>query len=157
MGIAVDQTRLRRIADTLLAGTTLELAEAMSLLEIAQVAAGVEPGDDPAEHAALQAVAQQVGSLVGLKPGELLAIPPLPDEEARADWLGALARSLETRAARELAYALVFLVSVANLRLTPDETTALEEFQRALGLDHRRAADLVVLVSEIIDAGDTAA
>jgi tellurite resistance protein len=157
MSIAVDQTRLRRIVETLRAGEALDRAGAMTILEIAQLAAGVGPEDDPVEHATLQAVAQHVGSIAGMKPGELLAIPPLPDEEARAGHLALLASQLPTRAARELAYAVAFLVSVADLELTPAERTALEEFQHALGLDYRRATDLVVLVSEIVDAGDTAA
>ncbi len=157
MSIAVDQTRLRRIVETILAGATLERAEVLAILELARLAAGVELEDDPEEHAALQAVAQHVGSLAGLKPGELLAMTQMPDDEARSAWLGSLTSQLQTRGARELAYAVAFLVSVADLRLTPAEKTALEAFQYALGLEHRRATDLVVLVSEIIDAGDTAA
>ncbi|HSK01580.1 MAG TPA: hypothetical protein VK932_10085 [Kofleriaceae bacterium] len=157
MSIAVDQTRLRRIVEALRVGETLDRAGALTILEIAQLAAGVGPEDDPAEHATLQAIAQHVGSLVGTKPGELLAIPQLPDEDARAGHLALLASQLHTRAARELAYAIAFLVSVADLQLTPAETAALEEFQRALGIDDRRATDLVVLVSEIVAAGDSAA
>lgn len=157
MSIAVDQTRLRRIVEALRAGESLDRAGVMTILEIAQLAAGVGPEDDPAEHATLQAIAQHVGSIAGTKPGELLAIPQLPDEEARSGHLALLASQLPTRAARELAYAVAFLVSVADLQLTAAETAALEEFQRALGIDDRRATDLVVLVSEIIDAGDSAA
>lgn len=157
MPIAVDQTRLRRIVETLLAGEAPERAEVLAILEIARLAAGVEPEESPQEHATLQAIAQQVGSLAGLLPGELLASPQPPDDEARSTWLGSLAGRLRTRGARELAYAVAFLVSVADLQLTPDEKTALEAFQHALGLDHRRATDLVVLVAEIVDAGDTAA
>jgi hypothetical protein len=151
MSIAVDQTRLRRITENILAGSTLGRTEVVTILEIAQLAAGVEPTDDPTAHATLQAVAQHVGSAGGLKPGELQEIPRMPDE-ARGAYLGSLASQLDTRAARELAYAVAFLVSVADLRLTPDEKTALEAFQHALGLDHRRATDLVVLVSETVAA-----
>lgn len=153
MSIAVDQTRLRRIVETVLPDATLERAEATTILEIAQLAAGVEIDGDPVARSILQAVAQQVCSRAGLKPGEVLPIPPLPDEEARASWVGSLAAQLQTRGARELAYALAFLVSVADLELTPAETAALEEFQHALGLDHRRATDLVVVLTEIVAGG----
>jgi tellurite resistance protein len=148
MGIAVDQTRLRRIVESFLAGSSLDRAQATTLVQIAQVAAGADLRDDPAEQALLHAVAQHVG----LKPGELLPIPPLPDEEARLEWIGALSKDLRTHPVRELAFALAFLMSVADLELVPAETEALEEFQRALGVDHRRATDVVVLVTEIVAA-----
>lgn len=123
MSVAVDQTRLRRIAEAVLAGKDLSRTEAVRILSIAQLAAGIEPEADPAEHAALQAVAQQVGARVGMKPGELLPIPWLPDEETRRAAIEALAAQLETRAARELAYALAFVVSVADMELTPSPGT----------------------------------
>lgn len=155
MSIAVDQSRLRQIVETVMPSRELDPAEATTILQIAQLAAGVDFDDeDPAEEAVLLSVAQQVFSLVGTKPDDVLPIPSLPDAEARAEWLAALAAQLDTRGARELAYALAFLVSVADLELTPAETRALEEFQRALGLDDRRATDLVITLSEIVAAGD---
>lgn len=152
MSIAVDQTRLRRITEAILGGEHLNRTQASTLLEIAQLAAGVENDDNPAEHSILQAVAQHIAGMVGLKTGEVLPIPPLPDEEARAHWLGSLASCLATPRVRELAYAVVFVVSVADLELTELERRALEQFQHALGLPHRRATDLVVCVSEIVAA-----
>jgi len=157
MSIAVDQSRLRRIVQTILGGESLDLAQVTTILEIAQLAAGIEAEDNPAEHQTLQAVAEQVGSLIGLEPGELLPIPAIPDEDARGALLRSLAKQLETRAARELAYTVAFLVSVSDLRLTPAETSELEAFQHALGLDYRRATDLTVFVAEVVNAGDTAA
>lgn len=154
MSIAVDQTRLRRVVEAVLPERRLDVTQATMILQIAQLAAGVDLDDDPAEQATLQAVAQQVFSIVGVKPDEVLPIPPLPDEDARAVWLRAIAAQIKTRGARELAYALAFLVSVADLELTPLERTTLEEFQNALGLEHRRAMDLVILLSEIVAADD---
>lgn len=146
MSIAVDQSRLRRIVTHFLPGETLEPVEANTVLEIAQVAAGADRHDDPAEKAMLQAVAQQIG----LKPGELRAIPPLPDDESRRAWVTALAKELRSRGARELAYSLAFLLSVADLELVPAESQALEDLQRALGVDHRRATDVVVYLTEVV-------
>lgn len=157
MSIAVDQTRLRKIVTTLLGCSTLTRNDGETILEIAQLAAGIEPEEDPAEHATLQAIAQQVGALVGFKPGELQPIPEIPDEDARRAYLRALARQLSTQTTRELAYTLAFLVSVADLRLTPEEHTNLELFQHALGVDYSRATDLAIFASEIVAADDTAA
>jgi hypothetical protein len=152
MGIAVDQTNLRRIVEGLAPALRLDADEARSMLELAQLAAGVEADDNPAEHATLQAIAQQVCSMVGLEPSEVFEIPPVPEEQARGHWLASVARPLRTREARELAYALVFLVSVSDLQLTAAERSALQEFQRALQIDDRRATDVVVIVSETVAA-----
>ncbi len=156
MSIAVDQTRLRRIVETILGGKALDRGEVLTVLEIAQLAAGVGPEDDPEEHAALQALAQQISAIAGLRTGELFAIPQIAEEAPRTEHLRLLAAQLASRAARELAYASAFLVSVADLQLTALEKTALDGFQRALGLDDRRATDLVVFVSEVV-AAETAA
>lgn len=150
MSIAVDQTRLRRIVETILAGESLNRAEASTVLQIAQLAAGADDTEKPAEHAALQAVAQHIYSLVGLKLPEVSAIPPLPDHDARVSWFRALSAELKTRPARELAFAMAFLVSIADLDLRRDEHESLEELQLALGVDHRRATDIVVQLSETV-------
>jgi hypothetical protein len=146
MGIAVDQSRLRRIVEHLVPRESIDRVQATTLLEIAQLAAGADQREDPAELAMLQSVAQQIG----LKPGEIRPIPPVPDEEARVSWIRALAAQLETRSARELAFALAFLLSVADLELAALETSALEEFQRALDVEDRRAIDLVIFLTETV-------
>ena len=156
MSIAVDQSRLRRVVDAVLPERALDITQATMILQIAQLAAGVDLHEDPAEQATLQAIAQHVFSIVGVRADDVQPIPPVPDEDARSVWLGAIAAQLESRGARELAYALAFLVSVSDLELTPVETAALEEFQHALGLDHRRATDLIILLSDIVEAGDGA-
>jgi tellurite resistance protein len=156
MSIAVDHSRLRRIIETVLPGATLDRAEATTILQIAQLAAGIEldqaRDEEPAERAALRAIGQHMCSLVGVPPEEVLPIPAAPDDDIRSAWLSSLAARLETRGARELAFALAFLVSVADLELSPDETSALEDVQRALALDDERATDLVVVLSEIVAA-----
>lgn len=150
MSIAVDQTRLRRIVRALLPRASLGRTEAMSVVQFIQLAAGLEHEDAPAEHAMMQTIAQQVGSLAGLEPGDLLPIPYVDDERTRSHWLGSLAALLTTPGARELTYVLAFIVTVADLELTALERAALDEFQRALALDDRRATDLVVFVTDVV-------
>jgi hypothetical protein len=153
MSIALDQSRLRRIVDAVLQGERLDRSEAATILEFAQLAAGVDLDEDPAELAVLQAFAQHIAPILGERPDDTRPIPPLPDEDARLHWLGALAAELDTRGARELAFVLAYLVSVADLAMSPLETTALEEVQRVLGVDERRATDLVVFVTETVAGG----
>ncbi len=157
MSIALDQTRLRQIMETVLQGSSLDRAQATTILQFAQLAAGVDLDDDPAEQAILQTLAQQIASVLGTKPDDVLPIPPLPDEDARLHWLGALASELETRGARELAFVLAFLVSVADLDLNALEMSSLEELQRVLGVDEQRATDLVVFVTETVASGEASA
>jgi len=154
MSIAVDQQRLRRIVDQLLPSRTLERSEATTMLQFVQLAAGVDRIDDPVEHSIMQSVAQTVCGLAGLRTGDLLAIPPLNDDLARMSWLRRLGRQLPSRGARELTYALVFLMSVADLVLTSAEREALEEFQHALDIDHERATALIVLLTDTVAASE---
>jgi tellurite resistance protein len=148
--IAVDQTKLRRMVQSILAGHRLNQHEATTVLRIAQLAAGSDHVEEPAEHSVLQAIAQQVYSLVGVEPDEVSAIPPLDDHDARISWFRAVASQLDCRAARELAFAMAFLVSVSDLKLEPAEHESLEELQLVLGVDDRRATDLVVHLTAIL-------
>ena len=148
--IAVDQTRLRRMVQTILAGHRLNRNEATTVLQIAQLAAGADHTERPAEHSVLQAIAQHVNSLVGGEAEELSAIPPLDDRDARISWFRAVAAQLPCRAARELAFAMAFLVSVSDLELESTEHESLEELQHVLGVDDRRATDLVVHLTAIL-------
>jgi tellurite resistance protein len=150
MAIAVDQSKLRIIVQSILAGERLSRSEAEMILEIAQLAAGADDAEQPMEHAVLQSIAQHVSSLVGLRSDEISAIPPLSSYEARMSWFRALSSQLTTRAAHELAFAMAFLVSVADLELQDSERERLEELQHALGVDDRRATDIVVRLTETV-------
>jgi hypothetical protein len=150
MSIAVDQTKLRRIIDSIVANEDLNRNEVTMVLQIAQLAAGSDDVERPIEHSLLQAIAQRVGALVGIKPDELSDIPRIDDDDARLSRLRALAAELHTRAARELAFAMAFLVSISDLDLAAVERTDLEELQHAIGVDDRRAMDLVVQLTETI-------
>lgn len=150
--IAIDQTKLRRISDGILRHTRLHRAEALAIMELARLAAGIDDDVELAEHATLQAIAQHVGSLVGWKPGELCPIPR-GSAAVGEEWLELLAGQIVTRQARELAYACAFLVSVADLALTASEHAELERFQHALGLSHRCATDLVIRLTEVVASG----
>jgi hypothetical protein len=147
MGIAVDQTRLHRITRALLPEETLRASEALAMLEILRIAAGADGRRHAQEQAVLHAVTQCVCQLAGLEPDEPREVPHMLDGGRR---LELLAEILETPGAKELAYALSLIVSVADLEKVPTETAHLEHLQHALGIDHRRATDLTVLVVEAV-------
>ncbi len=154
VSIAVDQTRLRRILREILPDRSLAPNEAHAILQFVQLAAGLDSDDQAQEHMVVQAIVQLVRSVSefepGLEPDELLPIPTLPDDDARLHWFGAIAKQLRSHGARELAYAFAFLVLVGDLVLTTEEHTGLEELQRVLEIDHRRATALTVCVTEIV-------
>lgn len=154
MSIAVDQQRLRRIAEALLPDRSLTRAEADTVLQFVRIAAGVDHVDDPVEHSIMQCLAQTVSNLAGIRVAELQPIEPFGDEHARLRWLQRLGAELGSRPVRELTYAFAFLTTVADLRVTPAERDALEEFQHALGLDDRRVTDLVIFVTDLVSATD---
>lgn len=122
------------------------------VMQFVQVAAGADHELDAEERATVHAIAERVSALTGLEPGSLDEIPDPGSEAMTRHALAALAANLESRAARELAYALAFLVSVADLELKPVEKAELDEVQRALGLDDPRAIDLIVTLTKIVGA-----
>ena len=150
MSIAVDQTRLRHIVDTLFPERALERDQAMTSLQFVQLAAGADHEDQPAEHCVVQSISQIVGSLSGLELEDLLPILPIERDRSRRRWLRSLGANLRERELRELTYAFVFLVLVSDLELTREERAALEEFQLALDIDDRRAMDLVVFLTDAV-------
>jgi hypothetical protein len=154
MSIAVDQQRLRTIVENLLPSGTLGRREATTILQFVQLAAGADRVDDPIEHSIMQSIAQTVSGLAGLRVGELQSIAPIEDEHARRQRFERLGAQLTSREARELAYAFVFLTSVADLQLTSTEHDVLEELQHALGLDDRRVTDLVVFLTSVVTASE---
>ena len=109
---------------------------------------------NPSSTASCRASPRRSAALQVCGQGNLLAIPPLNDDLARMSWLRRLGRQLPSRGARELTYALVFLMSVANLVLTSAEREALEEFQYALDIDHERATALIVLLTDTVAAAE---
>ncbi len=150
MTIAIDQTKLRRIIETVLAGESLNRDQGTALLQIAQLAAGADETEQRVERALLQALAQRISSLTGVQFAELIAIPPIEGFRARMSRFRALAAVLQTRAARELGFALAFLIAISDLELQRAEHDTLEELQQALGVDHVRATDLVVKLTDVI-------
>jgi hypothetical protein len=152
MSIAIDQSRLRQISDSILGRSKLDRDEVDAIMELAQLAATVDDDESFAEHETLQAIAQHVGAMAGWEPGEMRAVHG--SAMIGEKYVESLSRRLSTQASRELAYAYAFLVSVSNLELTARERAELERFQRALGVSDRRATDLVVRITEVVAADD---
>jgi hypothetical protein len=152
VAIAIDQTKLRRITNAILAGKTLERDEARAILEISRHAVDADSAERADEVAALYAIAQRVASDLDIEPRDLSQTQPLRDPMARRAWFRALATRLRSQPARELAFTMAFLILVSDLELTAVEHENLEDLQRALGVGDRRASDLVIQLTEAVTA-----
>jgi len=64
---------------------------------------------------------------------------------------------LVTSAARDLGYALAYLVIVVDLELAPIESTLLEQLRLAFSIPRARADDLTEAVARIVTPGEAPA
>jgi hypothetical protein len=154
MSIELDTWTFRRLIDTVMPGEFLTPAEARTVLQIAQLAAGIDLDDDAAERGLLGSIARQLCAHAGALRSSVPAISPLPgDAEERRWWIESFASQLETTRARELAFVLAYLLIIADFELAPVETELLEGLRAAFAIDADRAADLLLQASEIITPG----
>ena len=152
----LDAVTFRTIAKQLLPlHSTLSPAEAIAVVQIAELAVGIDLDEDPEEHALLQQVKRHVCAIGGISPADVPAVSPLPepiDTEARHDWCWRLASQLITSGGRELAYVLAYLVIVGDLELAPVETSLIWDLQHALDISDDRAGFLVERAAEMVTA-----
>ncbi|MDX2089467.1 MAG: hypothetical protein SFX73_16560 [Kofleriaceae bacterium] len=151
----LDAVSFRTIAKQLLpARSTLSRDEAIAVIQIAELAVGVDLHEDIEEYAILQQVTRHVCAIGGITPDDVPVVSPLPlDGEERRAWCMRLARQLVTNGARELAYVLAYLVVVDNFELSPIEGSLIHELQDALELSDDRSNFLVQNAAEIMTPG----
>jgi hypothetical protein len=151
----LDAVSFRTIAKQLLpARTTLSPDEAIAVVQIAELAAGVDLDEDLEEYTLLQQVKRHVCSIGGISPDDVPEVSPLPmDGEERRAWSIGLATELVNTGARELAYVLAYLVMVGDLALTALESSLMRDLQHALEITNERASLIVQNAAEILTPG----
>lgn len=156
MSIAIDHQRLSQIVDEVLRQRVVDDGEAYAMVEFVRLAGGSDHDCAPKTRAIMETIVREIRSLSDLDPETTpMKVTPselAPDRETRIRWLAALASQLRSHAARELTYVFAFLVSVADLELSLAERVTLEELQQVLGVDHRRATELTICVTDIVAA-----
>jgi len=154
MSIALDTQTFGRLLDLVMLGSSPSPTEARAILQIAQLAAGVDLDDDIDERGLLGTLRRQVCVLADIPVSSVPVLTPLPgDAEERAAIVRTLASRVVTTAGRELAFVVAYLLAVVDLELAPVEVDLLEELRRALWLEPGRAAELLVGASEIVTPG----
>jgi len=151
MAIEIDDAKFQQILDVTLGGQGLGPWELRTVLLIAQLAAAIDLDDDPDELTTLRTLTSKLCARGGLSPDRIPQLAPIPtDDEERAARVAALVRALPTTAARDLAFALAYLVIVADLELAPIEDSLLQQLRRALTIPGERASELIAAIAAIV-------
>jgi len=152
--IALDSKTFSRLLDIVMLGANPSPTEARAILQIAQLAAGVDLDDDPDEHELLSTLRRHLCMLADIPISSVPVLSPLPgDSEERSALVQQLACRVVTTSGRELAFTVAYLLIVADLELAPVEVELLEGLRRALWIDDGRAAELLVEASELVTPG----
>jgi hypothetical protein len=149
----IDAQQLRAVVQ-LVFGTdhpALTRAEAEAIIGIAYLALEADLDEDSDELADFELLKQRISALAVVAPVAVAPISPIPlDDEERASHLRELANQLPRKLSRELAFAVAYLLVVADLALQPVESTFLDQLQRALGIDDTAASVLAESAAEAV-------
>jgi tellurite resistance protein len=126
-------------------GMTVDEADARAVLGICALVAGADDKADPEEDSVLGEIAGHLG-------------PTVPDVRAnddleRLEKIREIGGELSTQGVRDLAYALAYVVAVADLELAPAESEFLADLAVALGVSDERAGELAQRVAEAVTPG----
>ena len=149
----IDHEQFAKIFQAAYAGAPdakLTPAEAELVIAIAQLAVAADRVEDPDEQALFTSLSQKVykQARVETTPPSL---GPVDDEEQRMEHLQSHAAQLKSSpGAAALAFAVAYVLTIADLDLAPEEGELLEVLGEALGLDVEKADDLVAIVGEAI-------
>lgn len=140
-------------------GPALSAREVTAILQLGWLVAEIDFHEDGEELGVWRSIARRLVATSGGEPAFLEPVSPLPlDEEERIARIHEFSAKLSTRSARELAYAIAYLVAVADVELGPIEQSFLDQLRRALAIDEERAAYLVATAAQIVTpSGDDTA
>jgi hypothetical protein len=145
-----------RLIQLILGHDALTAPQVRSIARIAYLAAEIDLDEDVDERAALDELVARLWRVAGLPPEPVEPVSPLPlprDDEERHARVRELTAPLVTRGARELAYAVAYVLVTADIELDRLEARLLDELQQALEIDDVRAADLAAFAAEAITPG----
>jgi hypothetical protein len=154
MTLAIDDAKFQQILDVTMGVQPIRPAELQTLLLVVQLAAEIDLDEDPAELTLLRTLTDRLCATTGIALDRFPLLSPIPtDDEERAAQLAALAQRLPTTGTRDLAFALAYLMIVADLELAPIEDALLRQLQRALTIPPERASRLLDAVGRIVTPG----
>lgn len=148
----IDSETIRSLAQRAVsAGEPISPREAKAIARLAYLVLGADLDEDPDEVSMTVQIGRQVCALAGVPFEEVLRPSPLPlprDAEARHAWVERIGSDLHGTRAKELAYMVAYLVTVADLEVAPAESRLLRDLQAVLQLSDDRAGDLAAYAAE---------
>ena len=155
MSIEIDDAKFQQILEITVGDRRLEPRELQAVVQLVELAAAIDLDDDPAERRLVQVLIARLCAWGGLATAGIPPVSPIPtDAEERAARLAMLAPRLVTSAARDLAFALAYLVIVVDLELAPVESELIEQLQRELAISRDRAGELADAIAWIVTPED---
>lgn len=123
-------------------GATIAEPDACAVLGICALVAGADDKSDVDEDSVLGEIAGHLG-------------PTVPDVFAnddleRLEKIREIGGELSTQGVRDLAYALAYVVAIADLELAPAESEFLADLAVALGVSDARADELAALCAQAV-------
>jgi hypothetical protein len=146
--MTIDAAQLRTALQAIHPGK-LAVADAETVIALAQMAVDADGQEDAEEIKLFFAVGKAVNELAGLTD---TPTPTFADDDD--DRIEKLASSLATKEGRELAYAVAHLLSVVDVEISPAEDDLLTTLRGALGLGDERADELAAQLSAAITPMD---
>src|SRR4051812_17094833 len=144
--MSIDPTRFRDAIRSIHTGTLSE-SDAETIVAIAQMAVDADGREDPDEIRTFFAMGKAIYELAGLKDSPT---PTFAGDEEDDDRIKSLAGALGSPAAKELAYAVAFVMAVSDVDLAPEEGVLVEKLQDALAINEERAGELAATISAAI-------
>lgn len=123
-------------------------ADADAIVAIAQLTVDADGREDAEETQKFFAIGKAVLAHAGRPETPTPTFLETDDEDD--EHLRALAAALSTPAAKELAYAVAFMMAIADVDLAPEEGALVEALRDALGLTEERADEIAATVSAAI-------
>jgi hypothetical protein len=149
--IDIDPAKFMTLASAL-GDAKLSAADATAIVSVARLAVDADRTEDSDELALYDVLAEHVCKLAGISAD---AVQDAEDHKPRGDddrqqRMLARADQLKTKPPRELAYAVAYILTIADLDIAPAEDAFLAALQEALAIDDDRQSEIAELVNEAI-------
>jgi hypothetical protein len=141
----IDSARLPAIVRALHEGP-LSIGDADTVVGIAQLAIDADGREDPDEIGMFFAFGKAVLALAGVDATPAPTVSGDEEDERIAELVGKLSNT----AARELAYTMSYVLTIADLDAAPEESQFMEKLRARLQISSERANDLAQRVAEAI-------
>lgn len=141
----IEEERLPAVVRALHQGA-LSVGDAETVVALAQLAVDADGREDPDEIAMFFAFGKSVLGLAGITETPTPTVSGDDEDERIAE----LAGRISTPAARELAYTMAYVLTIADYQAAPEENVFMEKLRGALKISTDRAADLAQRVAEAI-------